>query len=164
MNDVYLDFQSITTHYLGIIGFVLNGFVWPCHCRISWQDSHGKWWMTELADTPDFPEFHIAGKGDGYRIYIYEVSAPAGTKVGQADPAKVFEAARRYASTEKGDLWYSGPLRKWYHEPQGYGGPMYDECTSNTFAHWVLKQCGLTFVKPKGAFGWEATPLFPGPF
>lgn len=163
MTDVYLEDQSITAHYLGVIGYVLNGLVWPVHCRVYWRDISGQWFMTELADSPDNPNFVIIGKGGGYKIYVYKVPAPFGTKVGQADPEVVERAAREYANTRRGDLWYSGPQRKWHDKPQGYGGPMYDKCTSNTYAHWILSQAGLAFAKPKGAFGWESKAEFPGP-
>lgn len=162
MADVYLESQSISTHYLGVIGYVVNGFIWPCHCRVYWNDAAGQWWMTELADTPEFPNFSIAGKGDGYRIYIYKVPAPAGAKVGTCDPAGIEKAARAYASTENGDLWYPGPGRKWHPQPQGHGGPMYDACTSNTYARWVLQQAGLAFAKPKGGHRMGIEAAVPG--
>lgn len=162
--EIYLHTTQVSTGILYWIGLLLSGGKTPVHSAIYWKQD-GKFWKTELTnDPPSVTNAVVVGTGDGYTIQVGNVSALQGSLIGSGDADQIAKFAALYANTEKGDLNSSFASRDWYGEPQGYGGPMYDKCTSNTYAAWILRKVGAVLPpKPVGALGWDDSPFFPGP-
>jgi len=161
MDEVYLYVATVETKWLKWFGFILNFGTFPVHSELYWKKDN-QYYMAELDCTATSPDVEIVGKGDGYIIQISKVDKPQGQKV-KADAKLLEQAIRAYASTYCGYLDGSEE-RDFYSSPQGYGGPMYDIYTCNTFTSWVLSQANSEKInKPKGAIGWGVQPKFPGP-
>lgn len=163
-NEVRYSYATIDMAILRWIGMLISWGVPPVHTRIYWR-LNDQCWMSELTSDTPVPNCVDVGSGDGYTIQITRVPELIGTKVECPHVEKLDAYARSYASIEKGNLSYRSDLeRNWYAEPQGYGGPLYDRCTSNTYAAWLMRQSGCVMpAKPKGGIGWDEMPSFPGP-
>lgn len=163
MDNIFLDFVTVQTWWMKWIGRLLACGKAPLHSQIYWYQD-GKCFMTELTDDPIAAGGVVIGKGDGYQVQITPVPAIRGNPIPCDDLAAAIWAMREYASTKKGDLNGTECDRHWYDQPQGYGGPMYDACTCNTYAKWVLSH-GCKAIPPalEGAVGWDNVPMFPGP-
>lgn len=161
---VFFEPKPVTGSILSFIGqLILHGGV-PVHTKVYWT-WQGRVWMTELTSDAPGLETEIVGWGDGYMIQITPVAfAPGRPSIPDADASKVRKLAESYASIKNGKLLDTACERDWYKTPQGYGGPEYGGCTSNTYAAWILQQiCQQKPPKPRGAIGWDAEPMFPGP-
>jgi hypothetical protein len=162
MGLVYYQPSPVTSSLIGLLGKLLLWGGIPLHTRIFWMKD-GQPWMTELTSDVPTGNVVVVGRGDGYTIQAGPVDLLEGYPVIGSDPSKVWDLCNDYASVKKGNLNSSPDDRDWYKEPQGYGGPMYDRCTSNTYAAWILQRVGgVTPGMPKGAIGWDEVPLFPG--
>lgn len=164
MGQAYLEAVTITTKWIYWVGYLLGGGVPPVHSRVHWASDDGLTWLTELtADPASLTGGLVIGKGDGYTIQISPTKGIRGVPVG-GDSRKIEHFARAYASVALGDLTSTSAARDWAPEPQGYGGPMYDLCTSNTYAAWLLGKIGSSVPPaPRGAVGWAHQPMFPKP-
>lgn len=162
-NEVRYSYATIQMPILKWVGMIIGFGTPPVHTKIYWR-YNDQCWMTELTSDPAGPNCEDVGIGDGYTIQITKVPDLIGTKVECPKIDMIEGFARAYASTKNGDLSALPYDRDWYCDPQGYGGPMYDRCTSNTYASWILRHTGSAMPeKPKGAIGWDSAPLFPGP-
>ena len=166
--EVYLHTEIVTMTLLKWIGKILLWGKQPVHCRLYWgvadQNSVMRYFMTELTSDAPTSITEIVGKGEGYTIQITPVFYPEGMLIPGADAKYVDDLARNYANTNNGDLTDSFHNKDFYSTPQGYGGPMYDRATSNTYAKWILEHvCTNLPAEPQGAIGWNTTPMFPGP-
>jgi hypothetical protein len=162
-DEVYLSAKPVETTWIRWLGYVLTWGNEPVHACLFWQYEDGCY-KAELTSDKPIANAKVVGKGDGYTIQITKVPQTEGTIVKGADKYTVEGAVRLYASTAKGYLDGSNE-RDFYSSPQGYGGPMYDVYTCNTFTSWALAQsCLIPPSKPsRGAIGWGVKPKFPGP-
>lgn len=158
----YLHFAPIkNVWFLKKLGSLLLWGGVPVHCCLYWM-KNSKFYMTELCSPSSSNLGDIIGRGDGYLIHIKQVEYPEGEPI-LCDTGRIELLARSYASVENGDLNTIIDEREWYSEPQGYGGPMYDRCTSNTYIYWLLKKTAKKMpLRPSGAIGWGVNPKFPG--
>lgn len=169
--DVYLVMDPVEQTHLRLLAKVFAGKT-PVHCTLIWvvtdpltKDRTA--WQTSLEKYVRDSGDQLVGGGDGYIILKSSIGLEEvrGRWLGTCNSNDLEFWMSQYASRRKGDL--TGPhwsmQRDWYTEPQGYGGPMYDRATSNTYISWLLKQVGLEAQKPEGALGWDCKPTFPGP-
>jgi len=161
-DEVYLSVKTVETNWIRWLGYILSWGNTPVHSCLYWKYEDGCY-RADLTNDKPTSDTKIVGKGDGYTIQITKVPQAEGTVVKGADKYSVEGAVRIYASTAKGYLDGSDE-RDFYPTPQGYGGPMYDIYTCNTFVSWVLSQsCLVPPEKPApGAIGWGKKPKFPG--
>lgn len=162
MDEIRYCYRVINLRWLRILGQIIGLGVPPVHTQIFYR-INDQCYMTELTSDPVPPQGEIVGRGDGYTIQITKVPYVLGEPV-EGDCSTIDAAARAYASTKNGYLAGTFSSHEWYAIPQGYGGPYYDRCTSNTYASWILKKCCKKMPpKPSGAIGWDSIPFFPGP-
>lgn len=165
---IYLFHAEVQLWYLRWIGFVLGRGTFPVHtCLYAKLAASGYCFKIELTSDPPTQQTRTVGRGDGYTIQITKIeeNEMKGELVPGCCQLKAMEVTESYASTHKGDLTYSDAERDWYEKPQGYGGPMFDRATCNTFTCYVLSESsqGRTLPpKPPGAMGWGYAPKFPG--
>jgi hypothetical protein len=166
---VYLYYSKVQLWYLKWFGWLVGFGTFPVHSFLCVKLAKSGYCMkVELTSDPPNQNTRIVGRGDGYTIQITTIDEKevCGDFVPNCSPLAILETAERYASTKNGDLTYSSAERDWYKEPQGYGGPMFDRSTCNTFTYYILKKSsvdGKVPSKPKGAIGWGLDPKFPGP-
>lgn len=170
--EVYLAQKPIEQRWLRLIAKALDG-EHPVHCTLIWSTidpdtREREWWETSLVQISEAKPEDIIGMGDGYRIVRRKIDASAvrGDLLPACDSTRVEWWARQYAGTSNGDLSGSqmSADRDWFGEPQGYGGPLYEAATCNTYIAWlILKTGGGEHPMPVGAVGWDVRPRFPGP-
>jgi hypothetical protein len=166
---VYLYHAEVQLWYLRWIGFFLGRGTFPVHtCVYVKLKSTGYCFRMELTSDPPTQQTRTVGRGDGYTIQITRIEDKdmKGELVEGCCQLVAMLVAENYASTQCGDLNYSSAERDWFDKPQGYGGPMFDRYTCNTFTYYVLRESlldGSLPPKPKGAMGWGLSPKFPGP-
>ena len=156
----YFHYEKVQLWYLRWLGWFLGFGRIPVHSMIYWIDENGDKFICEMtSDPPNKPE-EIVGKGDGYTIQIRRVDKVEGEELKECRVDLLIENAKKYANCDKGFL--DVEERDWCYEPQGYGGPMYDRPTCNTFVSWLIKRSLARMPKrPTGALGWDVTPKFP---
>jgi len=166
---IYVYSEEVQIWWLRWIGYILSFGKVPVHtCLYVKLAASGYCFRLELTSEPPTQKTRTVGRGDGYTIQITRVeeNEVKGDYVGNCSPLAAMVVTENYASTENGDLSYTGAERGWYDEPQGCGGPMFDRCTCNTFTSYVLKKAvldGELPPRPRGAIGWGQKPKFPGP-
>lgn len=166
---VYLHYEKVQLWYLKWIGFILNLGKLPVHsCLYVKLKKMETCFKVELTSDPPEMNTRTVGRGDGYTVQVTVIpeSEMKGERVSECAQLAVLIHAENYASTRYGDLTYSSAEREWYDHPQGYGGPMFDRNTCNTFTYYLLKNSLSKEEMPKkpiGAIGWGRSPKFPGP-
>ena len=158
-DGAFLCITPVQVWYLHIIGKILSLGAAPVHCRLYWRKD-GQCWMTELTNDIPGQTTEIVGVGDGYTIQTSKAIDTIGVYI-PCNIDKIDGFTRAYGSTVNGRLTNGCD---WFNEPRGYGGPMYDKNTSNTYVTWLIQKCGGQLPpKPRGAIGWGRDPKFPGP-
>lgn len=166
---VFIHTGAITTWWINLLGKLFLRGKLPSHSRLYWIDSNLAVWMTELTTDAPTNLTEVVGRGDGYMIQITKIDnlqSVQGTLVPvlNCDADKIRTFACKYGNTDSG-TYNTFECVRWYTEPQGWGGPQYDErTTSNTYISWLLrKSCvGPIPPMPTGGLGWGSNPEFPG--